>query len=1468
MGRGLSTVARIDDAHDTIGGLHICRFEQMEQRQYLTADLHLGAVYFEDATGDDSQGDTIQISFQGGEPGTELSHVVIDGDKSGDGPSAGDVFFDVAPGGAGAFGSAPLKIVSSDGFEVLNYTVSDGGSKITFDLKGFKAGMKLVFTVDTDEIQYVDPDTGVWDENAIVEGGEFQRSHLFGTFTAAHFENATGHAQFWDAYDDEFAIEAAKTGTTLHLPPDRYSTSGEFIDRTAGAVTSVKQTPKPITLTGTVFEDRNLSNTQQAGEPGIAGVSLSLFVWNGSSYVPTGKTTVTNAIGDYKFDGLLPGKYRVVETQPSDYFSVGASAGNVAGQTRGVVASADILSEITLLGGDDSVDNDFAESKPNSISGQVHVDNDGDCTFTPGDEPLAGVTIELRDATGVVIRTAVTDANGMYRFDDLMAGTYSVFEVQPAGYIDGGEDVGTAGGEVSADDTISGIVLVGGTFGEHYDFCEMLPSSLSGYVHADIDGDCVFDPEEVGIEGVVIQLLDADGAVLQVTTTDAGGRYRFDNLRQGEYQIREFQPAGYFDSGDHPGSEGGVRLENDLISQINLKPGRDGVEYHFCEIPPAMLCGYVYHDANNNGVKDSGEQGIAGVTIVLKDAAGNPTGKTEITDETGRYCFDDLPPGTYGVEEVQPVNWLDGLDAPGDAGGTANNPGDLIVGAVLKPTQHAENYNFGELLPASVRGHVHADTNGNCLLDPGEVGIAGVVIKLFDNLGNLVATTQTDASGNYVFSGLMPGRYTIEEVQPAGYYDGGDFVGSAGGVNSSNDVLSQIDLGSGVDAVDYNFCEKPPASISGHVHADTNGNCELDPGEKGIAGVVIKLYDANGTLVGTTQTDADGNYLFSDLAPGTYTVQEVQPNGYFDGGDAVGSAGGVNSSNDVISEITLGGGVNAVDYNFCEKPPGAISGYVFVDGAPIPVTAGSTPNVPAVKDGLLTPDDKRLPGIVMELRDGVTGVPIYGRDTLGGYPADQVVTVVTDANGYYEFKGLRAGSYAVYQQQDPTGFIDGLNTAGSTGGLVMSAYTQVDQGILDQLQVLPGSGDALLQIVVTAGGTSTYNNFSEVTTEQPFFFTPPPVTPIVPVYVNVWLPPAPPVTPPPFTPPPDVPRFLYGGSTMNYTWHLSVIDAGHPRGDEANEVAIQTASLSGEAPSWKAAELKNSTWTLSARTTDGKLAPARKVVFGLIDSVAITGDFNGDGVTDFGVFKDGEWFIDVNGNGEWDAEDLWAKLGTRDDKPVTGDWNGDGKTDIGIYGPAWARDPHAIKHEPGIPDPANTTRDAQKNHPPRKEVAALGSRALKLTAEGKTRADLIDHVFHYGTAEDIPITGDWNGDGIDTIGIFNAGKWYRDLDGNGRWSASDPVATFGQEDDTPVVGDWNGDGRSQLGVYRAGTWYLDSNGNDRLDDEDEVVQLGDPNDSPVVGDWDGDGRDEIGIVENGKILHGERLTQSLRNTTH
>ena len=102
--------------------------------------------------------------------------------------------------------------------------------------------------------------------------------------------------------------------------------------------------------------------------------------------------------------------------------------------------------------------------------------------------------------------------------------------------------------------------------------------------------------------------------------------------------------------------------------------------------------------------------------------------------------------------------------------------------------------------------------------------------------------------------------------------------------------------------------------------------------------------------------------------------------------------------------------------------------------------------------------------------------------------------------------------------------------------------------------------------------------------------------------------------------------------------------------------------------------------------------------------------------------------------------------------------------------------------------------------------------------------------------------------------MFRDGTWYLDVDGNGRWSEHDVKVNFGRAGDVPVVGDFNGDGIDNLGVYRNGTWHLDTDGNLRLDAHDKVFELGGPHHRPVVGDFNGDGIDQAAVYEAAPVV--------------
>ena len=539
-----------------------------------------------------------------------------------------------------------------------------------------------------------------------------------------------------------------------------------------------------------------------------------------------------------------------------------------------------------------------------TLSGWVYHDRSDDGVFDRGTEQgIGGVTLELLDAagngTGITTTTSTEPGSvGYYEFRNLTAGTYGVREVQPTGWLDGKDTPGSHGGTATEEsggrvDIISGAVLGFGDDGVQYNFGELLVGSIAGRVHATTGPDCNIDDPEILLAGVRIDLLDASGTVLETTVTDENGRYhRFVNLAPGEYQVREHQPEGYYDGKEHVGTAGGVASDigdhYSLISNIQLGSGVDATRYYFCEHVGPSLSGWVYHDRSNEGEFDrDSEEGIGGVLIELLDANGNPTGATTITStapgSVGYYEFTNLAPGTYGVREHHPVGWLDGIDTAGTHGGIAANESngrvDEITGAVLAFGDVAQEYNFGELLPALISGRVHASTDGDCSFDDPDILLAGVKIDLLDETGSVIATTFTDSDGEYLFTGLAPGVYQVFEHQPDGYFNGDRRVGTAGGQLTGTDTISQIVLTSGLIATRYDFCEHTPGSIAGFVMASNGPDCDFDNPEILLEGVQIDLMNAQGMVVATTYTDSNGRYRFDGLDAGEYRIREHQPEG-------------------------------------------------------------------------------------------------------------------------------------------------------------------------------------------------------------------------------------------------------------------------------------------------------------------------------------------------------------------------------------------------------------------------------------------------------------------------------------------------------------------------------------------------------------------------------------------------------------
>ncbi|HLL69459.1 MAG TPA: hypothetical protein VK453_27635 [Micromonosporaceae bacterium] len=135
-----------------------------------------------------------------------------------------------------------------------------------------------------------------------------------------------------------------------------------------------------------------------------------------------------------------------------------------------------------------------------------------------------------------------------------------------------------------------------------------------------------------------------------------------------------------------------------------------------------------------------------------------------------------------------------------------------------------------------------------------------------------------------------------------------------------------------------------------------------------------------------------------------------------------------------------------------------------------------------------------------------------------------------------------------------------------------------------------------------------------------------------------------------------------------------------------------------------------------------------------------------------------------------------------------------------------------------------------------------------------------DLCFRYGSPGVAPVVGDWDGDGTDTVGVVRrtAGvdTWRWILKNSNTAGGGDVDFRYGHRDNAPITGDWDGDGDTNIGVVETGVthlrWHLrraNSGGGDSWDFlYGRSGAGGTPSDSPVVGDWDGNGTDTVGVI--------------------
>ncbi len=553
-----------------------------------------------------------------------------------------------------------------------------------------------------------------------------------------------------------------------------------------------------------MFFDRNGNGTNDGTDAPIAAVTLTL---TGTDIrgAAVNRTTTTDAAGAFTFTDLIAPDgtgYTLTETQPTAYANGQVSAGSANGT---VSQAQNRVTGISLAAAQNATGYAFAELGT-AISGTVYRDSNRDSAHNVGEPGLAGVTITLRDAGNAVVATTTTAADGTYSFPTQPAGSYTVVETQPTGYQSGPENAGNS----------VAFALVAGTPAT-VDFGESA-GSLAGTVFLDANNNGVQDGGEIGLPGVTLTLTGtaADGSTVNTTAmTNGSGQYLFSDLLAGTYVITETQPASFGDGADvlGAGNVGGTP-GNDVYSAISLPVGTQATGYNFSESGAAVV-GVVFRDSNRDGAQQGGDQGIAGVTITLRDASNSTTIATTTTAADGSFLFAGISAGNYVVVESQPTGY----------GSSPSSPNTL---SIVIPPGGGASAAFADTL-STLAGSVYVDLDTDGVRDAGEPGLSGVSVQLTGTDAAAQAvnrTATTDSTGAFLFIDLLTptgAGYTLTEpTQPPTYLDGQDAAGTAGGT-VGNDVISAIHLGFNTDATGYTFGERG-TSITGVVYKDVNAN--------------------------------------------------------------------------------------------------------------------------------------------------------------------------------------------------------------------------------------------------------------------------------------------------------------------------------------------------------------------------------------------------------------------------------------------------------------------------------------------------------------------------------------------------------------------------------------------------------------------------------------------------------------------
>ncbi|WP_298515440.1 SdrD B-like domain-containing protein [uncultured Kordia sp.] len=405
------------------------------------------------------------------------------------------------------------------------------------------------------------------------------------------------------------------------------------------------------------------------------------------------------------------------------------------------------------------------------------------------------------------------------------------------------------------------------------------------------------------------------------------------------------------------------------------------------------ISGTVFNDTNSNGVIDGVEGFLSEVQVNLYDDAnangiidsGDALLETQITDGVGGYIFSSTTALHVIVEAELPSNTTD----------YSYEATTALTTSIFLTADDVTNIDFGikrtQNVFYNISGIVYDDNNQNGIYE-GEVGLAAVEVKMYDDANangtlddneQLIATTNTDTNGAYMFTQVMLTHVVVEVVKPR---NTGAFEYIA-----TNDVQEAITM-LNQNIMDVNFgidkTQTTNYNISGNVFDDTNANSTIDFGEGALQNITLTLYadhntngilDSVDTIIETVVTGADGTYSFLNITIENTLVKITVPQTTTDYTYTL-------TTDEIVTINAINTDVTNVDFGMRREIISySVSGNVFND-------ENGDANNDVVEGG--------LQGITVNMYEDLNGNGRIDR----GEPL--IEATVSDRNGNYQFTGI------------------------------------------------------------------------------------------------------------------------------------------------------------------------------------------------------------------------------------------------------------------------------------------------------------------------------------------------------------------------------------------------------------------------------------------------------------------------------